>query len=86
MCEVLEAPSTAKLNTESSVYKTNDGKVDLGKIEAFSRQIAKILGTKDSYIKDAYTQYLNKYEFTFYDTSLYEYMKSEYPDLDVFED
>ena len=87
MCEVLEAPSTAKLNTESSVYKTNDGKVDLGKIEAFSRQIAKILGTKDSYIKDAYTQYLNKFEdVKFYDTSLYEYMKSEYPDLDVFED
>ena len=51
-----------------------------------SRQVAKILGTKDTYIKDAYTQFLNNYEFTFYDQSLFDYLKSEYPDLDQFND
>ena len=81
VCEVLEAPSTAKLNESSEDYKETPTQK-----EEISRQIAKILGTKDSYIKDAYTEYLNKYEFTFFDTSLYEYFKSEYPDLDQFED
>ena len=79
VCEVLEAPSTAKLNETSQVYSALDK-------ENISRQVAKILGTKDSYIKDAYTEYLNKYVFTFYDTSLYDYFKSEYPDLDQFDD
>ena len=87
ICEVLEAPSTAKLNANSSsAYKKADESVDSAKIEEISRQVAKILGTKDSYIKDAYTEYLNKYEFTFFDTSLYDYFKSEYPDLDQFDD
>ena len=87
ICEVLEAPSTAKLNANSEdAYKKADNSVDTAKIENVSRQVAKILGTKDSYIKDAYTEYLNKYEFTFFDTSLYDYFKSEYPDLDQFDD
>ena len=81
VCEVLEAPSTAKLNENSEDYKATPTQK-----EEISRQIAKILGTKDSYIKDAYTEYLNKYEFTFFDTSLYDYFKSEYPDLDQFQD
>ena len=79
VCEVLEAPSTAKLNAASEVYTALEK-------EEISRQIAKILGTKDSYIKDAYTEYLNKYVFVFFDTSLYDYFKSEYPDLDQFDD
>ncbi len=85
VCEVLEAPSTAKLNKDvTTVYDNVEGEPILK--ENISRQVAKILGTKDSYIKDAYTQYLNKYEFVFYDTSLYDYFKSEYPDLDQFND
>ncbi len=81
ICEVLEAPSTAKLNATSDDYKATPTEK-----EEISRQIAKILGTKDSYIKDAYTEYLNKYVFVFYDTSLYDYFKSEYPDLNQFDD
>ena len=81
ICEVLEAPSTAKLNKESTDYTDRPTQK-----EEISRQVAKVLGTKDSYIKDAYTKYLNDYVFTFYDTSLYEYFKSEYPDLTQFED
>ena len=87
ICEVLEAPSTAKLNPESgSAYKKSETEVNTVKIEQIARQVAKILGTKDSYIKDAYTEYLNKYEFTFFDSSLYDYLKAEYPDLDMFEE
>lgn len=79
ICQVLEAPSTAKLNESSEAYTAIEK-------ENISRQVAKILGTKDSYIKDAYTEYLNKYEFTFFDSALYDYFKAEYPDLDQFED
>ena len=85
ICQVLEAPSTAKFNTEllASVYKKADGTPDTVKIEQLSRQIAKVLGTKDSYIKDAYTDILEHYDFKFYDASLFEYLNSEYPDLDL---
>lgn len=80
---VEEAPSTAKLNPKSSsAYKDGD-KVDSVKIEQLSRQIAKVLGTKDSYIKDAYTEMLKDYEFKFYDSSLFDYLNAEYPDLDL---
>ena len=80
ICQVLEAPSTAKLNPDSdTVYSA-------AKKELLSRQIAKVLGTKDSYIKDAYTEVLNKYEFAFYDSSLYDYLKEQYPDLDIFDE
>ena len=85
ICEVLEAPSTAKLNKNQTTVYDDPNKVEITK-EDISRQVAKILGTKDSYIKDAYTEYLNKYEFTFFDTSLYDYFKSEYPDLDQFDE
>ena len=79
ICQVLEAPSTAKLNDLAEEYTKLDK-------ESIKRQIAKLLGTKDSYIKDAYTELLNNYEFTFFDTSLYDYFKSEYPDLDQFDE
>ena len=59
--EVLEAPSTAKLNKDSAAAYKDGDKVDEVKIEQISRQVAKILGTKDSYIKDAYTEFLNNY-------------------------
>ena len=81
---VEEAPSTAKFNKDSSsAYKKQDGTVDTVRIEQLSRQVAKILGTKDSYIKDAYTDILKNYEFKFYDTSLFDYLNEQYPDLDL---
>lgn len=74
--EVLEAPSTAKLNKDAVTAYSQAGKT-----EDIAKAVAKVLGTKDSYIKDAYTEILKKYDFTFYETSLYEHFKSEYPDL-----
>ena len=84
--QVLEAPSTPKLNTTADhdtyrqLYET---KGDFFKTEEVARAVAKVLGTKDSYIKDAYTEILSKFKdtFVFYETSLYEHFKSEYPDL-----
>ena len=82
ICEVTEAPSTAKLRSDE--YKTAIER------EEIKRQVAKVLGTKDSYIKDAYTVELNKLlkvnKVDFYDTSLYDYLKGEYPDLDIFDE
>ena len=81
--EILEAPSTSKLNKNSdrSYSKTSD---DPFKTEEIARQIAKILGTKDTYTTNAYTAYLKLYTFVYHDTSVYDYLKETYPDL--FED
>lgn len=86
--KVNEAPSTPKLNLDSasSYSKLVETKDVFFKTETIARAVAKVLGTKDSYIKDAYTEILNTYEFEFYETSLYEHFKSEYPDLDIFDD
>ena len=76
--QVLEAPSTAKLNKDvETVYPTSGENTK----EDIAKAVAKVLGTKDSYIKDAYTEILKTYDFVFYETSLYEHFKSEYPDL-----
>ena len=83
ICEVKEAPSTAKLSERSSTVYKKDGKIDTYRIEQLGRQVAKVLGTKDSYIKDAYTEMLKNYKFEFYDASLFEYINSEYPDLEL---
>lgn len=82
--EILEAPSTSKLNTNSerSYLKTDPNHPY--KTEEIARQVAKILGTKDTYTTNAYTSYLKLYTFEYHDTSVYEYLKETYPDL--FED
>ena len=81
--EILEAPSTSKLNKISDKsYLFNHG--NPFKTEEVARQIAKMLGTKDTYTTNAYTSYLELYTFTYHDTSVYDYLKATYPDL--FED
>ena len=73
----------SKLNPKSETsYKDQEETKDIPyKTEDIARAVSKVLGTKDSYIKDAYTEILKKYSFVFYETSLYEHFKSEYPDL-----
>lgn len=82
--EVVEAPSKPKLKESQEGSYAKLFPDDTFKTERISRQVAKVLSTKDTFIKDAYTKYLKDYTFTFYETSLYEHFKSEYPDL--FED
>lgn len=82
LCNVTEAVSPQKFNERLSVYYGAE------KVETIGRQVAKVISTKDNYKRDAYTEYLNKVlnDVTFFDSSLYEYLKSEYPDLEIFED
>lgn len=82
--EIIEAPSTSKLNINSDKSYLNTDPNHPFKTEEVARQIAKILGTKDTYTTNAYTSYLKLYTFTYHDTSVYEYLKETYPDL--FED
>lgn len=82
--EILEAPSTSKLNKSSSRSYLITDPTNPFKTEEVARQIAKILGTKDTYTTNAYTSYLKLYTFVYHDTSVYDYLKETYPDL--FED
>lgn len=49
--------------------------------ENTAREIAKLLGTKESYKTDAYESYLEKYNLKFSDQELYDYFVAQYPDL-----
>lgn len=84
-----EAVSPAKFNEKSETYlglEKNYG-TDKYRYEDTGRAIAKVLASKDNYVKDAYSEYLNEYkDVIFYDSSLYDYFKSEYPDLDIFDE
>lgn len=86
ICQVLEAVSYAKIDPNAKTcYKVN-GEVDYMRIEQTQREIAKVLSTKDTYATNAFTEYLNSYKFRFGDTSMYEYLKGQYPDLDIFDE
>ena len=82
---VEEAPSTSKLNRENTDtgYIAMDPAEPL-KSEGFAREISRVLGTRDSYKNDAYASYIELYSVAYHDTSIYDYFKSEYPEL--FED
>lgn len=86
ICVVEEAVSPSNFITTNKAYLGND-KDHPYRLEDISRQVAKVLGSKQNYIKEAYTEYLNQYkDVIFYDSSLYEYLKAEYPDLDIFDE
>lgn len=81
IAKVEEAVSPAKFNSKSATYLPDARREELG------RAVAEVLATKSNYVKEAYTEYLNKYQdVIFYDSSLYDYFQSEYPDLDIFDD
>ncbi len=79
---VEEAASTSKLNRENkdSGYIALDPDHVL-KSEGFAREISRVLGTRDSYKNDAYASYIELYEVKYHDTSIYDYFKSQYPEL-----
>lgn len=84
-----EAVSPAKFNEKSETYLGLEKNYGTNKYryEDTGRAIAKVLASKDNYVKDAYSEYLNEYkDVIFYDSSLYDYFKSEYPDLDIFDE
>ena len=83
LCSVTEAVSPSKFNERLDAWYGHEE----GRVETIGRAVAKVLGTKDNYIKETYTKYLNEYkDVLFYDTALYDYFKAEYPDLDIFDE
>ena len=78
---VKEAASSTKLNinAEKGYFKTKTD--DPLFTENAAREIAKLLGTKESYKTDAYQHYLEKFNLNFSDQELYDYFVSAYPDL-----
>ena len=47
-------------------------------------EIAHVLGSKDTYVNDAYAHYIELYDINYHSTAVYNYFKEKYPDL--FED
>ena len=86
LVNVLEAPSTSKMNLDgdNSYAKHHTDKSEALFTEKIAMEIAKVLGTKDSYINYAFASYLEGYAIQYHDTSVYDYFKSKFPEL--FED
>ena len=87
LVEVLEAPATSKLkmdiNSETSYINLKNDKGALF-TETVAMEIAKVLGTKESYVNNAYQSYIEKYSLEYHDQALYDFFKEKFPDL--FED
>ena len=49
--------------------------------ENVAMEIAKVLGTKDSYINNAYASYIEAYAIEYHDTAVYDYFKGKFPEL-----
>ncbi len=83
--EVVEAVATSKLDIDGDEgYVTN--RPDEGALftETVAKNIASTLGTKDSYISNAYSYFIEKYSLEYHDSAIYDYFKEKYPEL--FED
>ena len=82
LVEVVEAPITSKLSVSSSkgyaTIRSNEGPLFT---EGVAREIAKVLGTKDSYVNNAYASYIKQYSIAYHDQSIYDYFKNKFPEL-----
>ena len=77
---IQDAANSTKLNVDHEKGYFNL-KADPLFTENTARDIAKLLGTKESYKTDAYQSYLEKYNLAFSDQELYDYFVAAYPDL-----
>ena len=85
LVEVEEAPITSKLSVDNAKgYTTIRAEEGALFTESVAHEIAKVLGTKDSYINNAYASYIKEYSLAYHDQSIYDYFKSKFPEL--FED
>ena len=77
---IVNAANSTKLNVDhaKSYFALKD---DPFFTEQTAREIAKLLGTKESYKTDAYQHYLEKFNLNFSDQELYDYFVATYPDL-----
>lgn len=81
ICEVKEAPSTAKLNLDNAEGYVKDKATNPLKSEEFAREISRVISTKDSYVTSAYTEEFKACDIIYHDDVIYEYFKTTYPDL-----
>ena len=80
--QVLEAAKDSKLrNTNSTNYAHTRGQEFMDKV---IDEIAKIVGSTGSYSSLSKNHWLEKMDLSYYDQEVYDYFKSNYPDL--FED
>lgn len=85
LVQIEEAASTSKLDIDGK-----EGYVEKGKssdslfTEEIAREIAKTLGTKDSYVNNAYASFIEEYSLIYHDSSIYDYFEEKFPEL--FED
>lgn len=81
---IKDAANSTKLNVDNDggYYTIKRGQAGYQYFtELTAREIAKLLGTKESYKSDAYQHYLEKYNLAFSDQEIYDYFVSAYPDL-----
>lgn len=82
LIEVQEAVSTSKLNlTNKDSYVNMLKSTDPLFTEEIARELAETLGTKDSYINNAYASYIEQYSLVYHDSAIYDYFKEKYPEL-----
>ncbi len=80
--EVEEAVSTSKLNIDGKdSYVVNKKGNDPLFSETIAHKLAETLGTKDSYINNAYSSYIEEYSLVYHDSTIYDYFKEKYPEL-----
>ena len=72
------------INSDNSYAVHHSGAADVLFTEKVATEIAKVLGTKDSYINNAYASYIEAYAIAYHDTAIYDYFKGKFPEL--FED
>ena len=87
--EVVEAVTTSKLdleNANNSYNKLRENDIVANPLftEEIAMEIAHVLGSKDTYVNDAYAHYIELYDINHHSTAVYNYFKEKYPDL--FED
>ena len=80
--EVVEAVSTSKLNIDGKdSYVASKKGDDVLFTETVAHKLAETLGTKDSYINNAYSSYIEEYSLVYHDSTIYDYFKEKYPEL-----
>ena len=89
MVQVEEAVSTSKLSTSAdnaNSYAHLRAGESLKKetsmfTESIANEVAKLYATKDTYINDAYSKYIEDSKIIYYDQVIYDYFKEKFPEL-----
>lgn len=81
LINVVEAVSSSKIKSGDNGYvNTRKGEGALF-TESVAMELAKVLGTKDSYTNDAYGYYIEDYALQYHDQKIYDYFKDKFPEL-----